>query len=170
MRSVEGTSVIVTGGGSGLGAATAAHLASRGARNHLRPALGEGAVGGRVHRARRKGRFPFPITGRSVFGEDRAGRRIGAVAAGYEAWLAKQPLSENTKRAYRTRAGQFLGWLGATPSEYGDPLSDGHARDYAARDFKAHLKTVRKAKPSSVNLSWRLWTACTASSGWGGRR
>jgi hypothetical protein len=32
-------------------------------------------------------------------------------------------------------------------------LSEGHARDYASRDFKAHLKAVRKAKPSSVNLS-----------------
>ena len=32
MRSVEGTSVVVTGGGSGLGAATAAHMAGRGAR------------------------------------------------------------------------------------------------------------------------------------------
>lgn len=86
-------------------------------------------------------------------GEDRAGQRIGEVAAGYEVWLAKQPLSENTKRAYRTRAGQFLAWLAATPIEYGDALSDAYARDYAARDFKSHLKTVRKAKPSSVNLS-----------------
>ncbi len=85
--------------------------------------------------------------------EDLAVRRIGGAAAAYEGWLAKQPLSENTKRAYRTRAGQFLSWLGATPAEYGDALSDAHARDYAARDFKAHLKTVRKAKPSSVNLS-----------------
>ena len=32
MRSTEGTSIIVTGGGSGLGAATAAHLARRGVR------------------------------------------------------------------------------------------------------------------------------------------
>lgn len=32
MRSVDNTSVIVTGGGSGLGAATATHLAGRGAR------------------------------------------------------------------------------------------------------------------------------------------
>lgn len=39
------------------------------------------------------------------------------------------------------------------PAEYGDPLEDPHARDYAARDFKAHLKTVRRARPSSVNLS-----------------
>jgi 3-oxoacyl-[acyl-carrier protein] reductase len=32
MKSLEGTSVIVTGGGSGIGAATAAHFAARGAR------------------------------------------------------------------------------------------------------------------------------------------
>ncbi len=51
------------------------------------------------------------------------------------------------------RAGQYLEYLAATPAEYGDPLEDPHARDYAARDFKAHLKTVRKARPSSVNLS-----------------
>lgn len=85
-------------------------------------------------------------------GEDRVGRKIGEVAARYGAWLEKQPLSENTKRAYRTRAGQFLEWLAATPDGY-DALTDGHARDYAARDFMAHLNTVRKAKPSSVNLS-----------------
>ncbi len=67
--------------------------------------------------------------------------------------MERQPLSENTRRAYRVRAGQYLEYLAATPAEYGDPLKDAHARDYAVRDFKAHLKTVRKAKPSSVNLS-----------------
>lgn len=51
------------------------------------------------------------------------------------------------------RSGQYLDYLAATPAEYGDPLEDPHAHDYAARDFKTHLKTVRKAKPSSVNLS-----------------
>lgn len=96
----------------------------------------------------------LPITGGGgTLDDDLAARRSEEVAAGYEAWLAKQPLSENTKRAYRTRAGQFLAWLAVTPAEYGDALSDAHARDYAVRDFKTHLKTVRKAKPSSVNLS-----------------
>lgn len=71
----------------------------------------------------------------------------------YGAWLERQPLSENTRRAYRVRAGQYLEYLAATPAEYGDPLENAHARDYAVRDFKAHLKTVRKARPSSVNLS-----------------
>lgn len=32
-------------------------------------------------------------------------------------------------------------------------MKDPHARDYAARDFKAYLKTVKRARPSSVNLS-----------------
>jgi len=75
------------------------------------------------------------------------------ISEGYGRWLEHQPLSENTRRAYWVRAGQYLKYLAAMPAEYGDPLEDPHARDYAARDFKAHLKTVRKAKPSSVNLS-----------------
>jgi site-specific recombinase XerD len=75
------------------------------------------------------------------------------IASRYGTWLERQPLSENTRRAYRVRAGQYLKYLTATPAEYGNPLEDPHARDYAARDFKAYLKTVRRAKPSSVNLS-----------------
>jgi site-specific recombinase XerD len=75
------------------------------------------------------------------------------VSERYGAWLERQPLSENTRRAYRVRAGQYLEYLAATPAEYGDPLEDPHARDYAARDFKAYLKTVKRARPSSVNLS-----------------
>jgi integrase/recombinase XerC len=79
--------------------------------------------------------------------------RIGEVATGYERWLDRQPLSANTRRTYRTRVRGFLQYLAATPAEYGDPLSDEHARDYAVRDYKSHLKTVSKARPSSVNLS-----------------
>lgn len=75
------------------------------------------------------------------------------ISANYEAWLDRQPLSENTRRAYRVRTGQYLEYLSATPAEYGNPLEDPHARDYAVRDFKAYLKTVRRARPSSVNLS-----------------
>lgn len=81
------------------------------------------------------------------------GERLKGVAEGYEGWLEKQPLSANTKRTYRTRVRGFLRYMAATPAEYGDPLADEHARDYAARDYKIYLKTVRKARPSSVNLS-----------------
>lgn len=80
------------------------------------------------------------------------GRRL-EISERYQAWLKRQPLSENTRRAYRVRAGQYLEYLAATPAEYGDPLEDPNARDYALRDFKAYLKTVRRARPSSVNLS-----------------
>jgi site-specific recombinase XerD len=80
--------------------------------------------------------------------------RLERARGEYGGWLARQPLSANTRRAYATRVSLFLGYLASAPSEgYGDPLEDAHARDYAARDFKAHLKTVGKAKPSSVNLT-----------------
>jgi site-specific recombinase XerD len=81
--------------------------------------------------------------------EERLQRMVGD----YEGWLDRQPLSANTGRTYRTRVRGFLQYLAATPAEYGDPLADSCARDYAARDYKRHLKTVAKAKPSSVNLS-----------------
>jgi integrase/recombinase XerC len=43
--------------------------------------------------------------------------------------------------------------LDKTASEYGNPLQDEHARDYAVRDYKAYLKTVRKRKPTTVNIA-----------------
>ena len=79
---------------------------------------------------------------------------VAEAREGYGHWLERQPLSANTKKAYAARAGRYLDWLAGTPTaEYGNPLGEAHARDYAARDFKSHLKTVGKAKPSSVNLS-----------------
>ena len=76
------------------------------------------------------------------------------LAAGYRRWLARQPLSANTRRAYLGRVRQYCAYLQTTANGYGgDPLSDPHARDYAIRDFKSHLKKARKAKPASVNLT-----------------
>ncbi len=73
--------------------------------------------------------------------------------ASYSTWLDRQPLSINSRRTYRARVKQYCEYLASTPPEYADPLSDLHARDYAVRDYKTHLKTVRLAKPASVNLS-----------------
>jgi len=73
--------------------------------------------------------------------------------AGYERWLETQPLAVSTRRAYRGHARRFVEFLASWPGEGGDPLTDAHARDYAVRDFKSHLKTVRRAKPASVNLA-----------------
>jgi integrase/recombinase XerC len=73
--------------------------------------------------------------------------------AGYERWLETQPLAVSTRRAYRGHVRRFVEFLACWPGEGGDPLTDAHARDYAVRDFKSHLKTVRRAKPASVNLA-----------------
>jgi integrase len=73
----------------------------------------------------------------------------------YRSWLNSQPLSTHTRRAYSTRAAQFLNWLADQPNanSYGDPLKSPSARDFAVKDFKTFLKLEKQAKPSSVNLS-----------------
>lgn len=71
----------------------------------------------------------------------------------YDIWLSKQPLSVHTQRAYRTQVRQFCIYLDQAGSEYGDPLKDEHARNYAVRDYKSYLKAVRKRKPATVNIA-----------------
>jgi integrase/recombinase XerC len=78
---------------------------------------------------------------------------LGRVTAGYQLWLVRQPLSPNTRRTYLGRVRQYCAYLRASGNDYGNPLSDLHARDYAIRDFKSHLKKSCKAKPASVNLT-----------------
>ena len=77
---------------------------------------------------------------------------LASLTAGYRRWLARQPLSVNTRRTYLGQVRQYCAYLETSANEYGNPLSDPHARDYAIRDFKSHLKKERKAKPASVNL------------------
>ena len=77
---------------------------------------------------------------------------LASVTDGYRLWLARQPLSVDTRRTYLGRVRQYCAYLETSANDYGDPLSDPHARDYAIRDFKSHLKKERKAKPASVNL------------------
>jgi integrase/recombinase XerC len=71
----------------------------------------------------------------------------------YLAWLARQPLSENTRRTYLTQVRQYCAYLEQSSPGYGNPVRDPHARDYAVRDYKAHLKTVQKRKPNTVNIA-----------------
>ena len=71
----------------------------------------------------------------------------------YETWLETQPLAAATRRVYRGHVCRFVEFLASWPGEGGDPLTDAHARDYAVRDFKSYLKTVRRAQPASVNLA-----------------
>jgi integrase/recombinase XerC len=71
----------------------------------------------------------------------------------YQAWLDKQPLSDHSKRAYRSRLNHFLGYLGSSDDDYRDPFKDETERDYILKDYKKFLKQKHKASPSSVNAA-----------------
>ncbi|MBA3994816.1 MAG: integrase [Cyanobacteria bacterium DS2.3.42] len=69
----------------------------------------------------------------------------------YRKALKKQPLSPHTRRAYETRLQHFLGFLGSRLEEYPEALTNNHARDYVARDYKQYLKVSIKSSPQTVN-------------------
>lgn len=71
----------------------------------------------------------------------------------YQAWLEKQPLSEHSKRAYRSRLNLFLGFLGSSDEDYRDRFKDETERDYILKDYKRFLKQKQKARPNSVNAA-----------------
>jgi hypothetical protein len=73
--------------------------------------------------------------------------------AAYDEALQRQPLAANTRRAYRVRVHQYCDYLCSQREDYGNPLQDRHARNYATRDYKVFLKAVKRAKPRTVNLS-----------------
>jgi site-specific recombinase XerD len=77
--------------------------------------------------------------------------RAGELIAAYHAELARLPLADNTRRAYRTRVANFLAWLVSADLDGGNPLADPHARDYAVRDYARHLRVVAKKEPATVN-------------------
>jgi integrase/recombinase XerC len=78
---------------------------------------------------------------------------LAIIFADYQAWLTKQPLAKNTRRTYLVQVQQYCAYLEKTPAEDGNPLQEPHARDYAVRDYKIYLKTVRKRQPTTVNLA-----------------
>lgn len=64
------------------------------------------------------------------------------------------PLDIGTVRVYVSRVRQYLAWLAAALAAgtvEGDPLTDPHARDRAARDYRTHLQTVAQRKPATIN-------------------
>jgi integrase/recombinase XerC len=78
---------------------------------------------------------------------------LDTISDAYKSWLQKQPLSASTRRTYLTQVRQFCVYLHSISGDYGNPLTDPHARDYAVRDYKTHLKTVRKRKPNTINIA-----------------
>jgi len=78
---------------------------------------------------------------------------VSEALAAYGQWLPSQPLSAHTRRTYLTQVKQYCTYLSTLPWEYGHPLQEPHACDYAVRDYKTVLKIAHLAKPSSVNLA-----------------
>ena len=66
--------------------------------------------------------------------------------------LERAPLAPRTKDAYGQHVAAYGAWLADRPDS-AKALVDPKARDYAARDFKRHLKVERGWKPASVNLA-----------------
>jgi site-specific recombinase XerD len=77
---------------------------------------------------------------------------VGAAVARYLADLERAPLAARTRDAYGQHVGAYGAWLSGRP-EPGMAITEPRGRDYAARDFKRHLKVDRGWKPSSVNLA-----------------
>jgi site-specific recombinase XerD len=77
---------------------------------------------------------------------------LEAVQAEYAAALRQAPVDDDTRRAYGSRVRQYLAWLEAAAVDR-DPLADSAGRDWAVRDYRAHLQTVAKRKPSTINTT-----------------
>src|SRR5712692_10270616 len=77
---------------------------------------------------------------------------VSEALAAYDQWLPTQPLSNHTRLTYLTQVNRYCSYLSTLHWEYGHPLQEPHARDYAVRDYKTALKVVHHARPSSVNL------------------
>jgi len=68
----------------------------------------------------------------------------------YLAWLDRQPLSNHSKRAYRSRLNHFLAFV--VQEDAGkEVFKDATSRDHILKDHKRYLKQELKASPSSVN-------------------
>src|SRR5258708_9099127 len=64
--------------------------------------------------------------------------RLDQVLAEYAAALGRAPLQPTSRAKYLSRVRGFLAWLAAADID-GDPLRDPAARDWAVRDYRAHL-------------------------------
>jgi site-specific recombinase XerD len=73
-----------------------------------------------------------------------------AVLDDYTEALRSAPLSDQTRRTYASKVRQFLAWLASAGLD-GDPLASADGRDWAVRDYRAHLQAVLKRSPATVN-------------------
>ncbi|MGN9846084.1 cytochrome P450 [Nonomuraea sp. H19] len=72
----------------------------------------------------------------------------------YAAALERAPLSDETRRTYRSRVRMFLSWLADHAATYStDPRADRQARDWAVRDYHMWLLRDGPARRSRVYVN-----------------
>lgn len=69
----------------------------------------------------------------------------------YLSWLQRQPLSDQTRRAYRSRINHFLGFLDTSGEDIPALVQTDRERTHVLRDYKRHLKQELKSSPATVN-------------------
>ena len=69
----------------------------------------------------------------------------------YQNWLKRQPLSEQTRRAYRSRINHFLSFLGTSGEDLERLLENTRERAFVLGEYTRHLKKQYKVRPSTVN-------------------
>lgn len=71
----------------------------------------------------------------------------------YQKWLQRQPLSDQTQRAYLSRINGFLGFLGESGEDLSALVTSDQERKHVLQDYKRHLKQQLKLLPASVNAN-----------------
>lgn len=71
----------------------------------------------------------------------------------YLRWLKRQPLSDQTRRAYGSRINGFLGFLAASGEDIRVLIGKPQEQAHVLRAYKRHLKQELKQSPATVNAN-----------------
>ena len=69
----------------------------------------------------------------------------------YLSWLERQALSDQTRRAYRSRINHFLGFLGTSGEDIRVLVQTDRERAHVLREYKRYLKQELRSSPATVN-------------------
>jgi integrase/recombinase XerC len=69
----------------------------------------------------------------------------------YSSWLNRQPLSDETRRAYRSRTNRFQAFLDASGEVLEALFKSERELAHVLKNYKRHLKQRDKASPATVN-------------------
>lgn len=70
---------------------------------------------------------------------------------GYLIWLRNQSLSTHTRRAYKSRAEQYLVFLATSGGDYQEVLTSSETRARALSDYVVYMREDIGSKPNSIN-------------------